>query len=189
MLNVICGRWWVLLLRGIAAIALGICAMAWPGITILALVLLFGTFSLINGIFSIMLGIRGEPDGTIWWTMVILGVLAVAAGIGIISYAFTRPVLSLWVFATIIAATAMAHGLFEIYAAIRLRHEIDDEWILGLSGLMSVLFGGLIMFRPGAGVIAIALLVGAYMMAVGILAVALSLRLRQMNRSLTSSGL
>ena len=72
--------------------------------------------------------------------------------------------------ATIIAVSAIVRGLFEIYAAIRLRKEIDDEWILGLSGAMSVIFGLLIMFRPGAGLIAIALLIGAYMLALGVFA-------------------
>jgi uncharacterized membrane protein HdeD (DUF308 family) len=154
--------------------------MAWPGIMLMTLVLLFGIFTIRDGVFSVVLGIRGESDGTVWWTMVILGVLAIAAGI----IAFAWPGLTIFVLATIIAASAIVRGLFEIYAAIRLRHEIDDEWILAFSGLMSVLFGGLIMFRPGAGLVAIALLIGAYMMAVGIFTVALSLRLRKVGQSL-----
>jgi uncharacterized membrane protein HdeD (DUF308 family) len=180
MLDTICKRWWVLLLRAIAAIVAGICAMAWPGITLLALVFVFAAFSIIEGIFGVILGIRGEADGTVWWTMVALGVLAIASGV----VAFAWPGLTLLVLVTIVAASAFVRGAFEIYAAIRLRHEIDDEWILGLSGLLSIIFGGLIMFRPGAGLVAIALLIGAYMLAVGILGVALSLRLRKMGRSL-----
>jgi uncharacterized membrane protein HdeD (DUF308 family) len=179
MLITVCKRWWVLLARGLAAIALGICAIVWPGITLLTLVLLFGIFSIIDGIAAIVLGFRGEADGTVWWTMVILGLLAVAAGI----IAFAWPGLSLLVLATIIAASAIIRGVFEIYAAIRLRKELDDEWILGLSGAMSIIFGALIMFRPGAGLIAITLLIGAYMMALGVFAVALALRLRMMGRT------
>ncbi|MCI0335550.1 MAG: HdeD family acid-resistance protein [Planctomycetes bacterium] len=179
MLDVICRRWWVMLVRGLAAIAIGVCAMAWPGITLMALVWLFGAFSIIDGVFGVMLGIRGESDGTVWWTMVFLGLLALAAGV----IAFAWPGLTLLVLATIIAVSAIVRGVFEIYAAIRLRHEIDDEWILGLSGLMSIIFGGLIMWRPGAGLVAIALLIGAYMTALGIFAVALSLRLRKMGQS------
>jgi uncharacterized membrane protein HdeD (DUF308 family) len=182
MLSTVCKRWWVLLARGLAAIALGICAIAWPGITLLTLVLLFAIFSIIDGIAAIILGFRGEADGTVWWTMVMLGLLAVAAGI----IAFAWPGLSLLVLATIIAVSAIFRGVFEIYAAIRLRKEIDDEWILGLSGAMSIIFGALIMFRPGAGLIAIALLIGAYMMALGIFAIALALRLRMMGRSWAS---
>lgn len=180
MLGVICRRWWVMLLRGLAAIVIGIIAMAWPGITLLALVALFAVFSILDGVFGIVLGFRGEADGTVWWTMVILGLLSLAAGIVAIAW----PGLTLWVLVTVIAVWAIVRGVFEIYAAIRLRHEIDDEWILGFSGLMSVVFGLLIMWRPGAGLIAIALLIGAYMMALGIFGVALSLRLRSMGQAI-----
>jgi uncharacterized membrane protein HdeD (DUF308 family) len=158
----------------LAAIVIGVLAMAMPGITLLALVALFAAFSILDGIFGIVLGFRGEANGTVWWTMVLLGVLALAAGIIAIAW----PGLTLIVLATIIAVSAIIRGAFEIYAAIRLRHEIDDEWILGFSGLMSIIFGGLIMWRPGAGLIAIALLIGAYMTALGIFSIALSLRLR-----------
>ncbi len=179
MLNTVCKRWWVLMFRGIAAIALGICAMVWPGVTLVSLVYLFGIFTIIDGVAAILLGFRGEADGTVWWTMVWLGLLAIAAGIA----AFAWPGLSLLVLATIIAVSAIVRGAFEIFAAISLRKELDDEWILGLSGAMSIIFGGLIMFRPGAGLIAIALLIGAYMMALGVFAIALALRLRMMRRS------
>jgi uncharacterized membrane protein HdeD (DUF308 family) len=166
------------MVRGLAAIALGICAMIWPGVTLVSLVFLFGTFTIIDGIAAILLGFRGEADGTVWWTMVILGLLAIAAGVA----AFAWPGLTLLLLATIIAVSAIVRGMFEIYAAIALRKELDDEWILGLSGAMSVIFGALIMFRPGAGLIAITLLIGAYMLALGVFAIALALRLRMMGR-------
>jgi uncharacterized membrane protein HdeD (DUF308 family) len=183
MLETICKRWWVMLLRGLAAIVIGIIAIAMPGITLIALLALFATFAILDGVFGIILGFRGESDGTVWWTMVLLGLLSLAAGIA----AFAWPGLTLLVLVTIIAASAIVRGAFEIYAAIRLRHEIDDEWILGLSGVMSIIFGGLIMWRPGAGLVAIALLIGAYMMALGVFGVALSLRLRKMGQTLGSA--
>jgi uncharacterized membrane protein HdeD (DUF308 family) len=180
VLDVICRRWWVLLIRGLAAIALGICAIVWPGITLVVLVFLFAAFTIVDGVAGIMLGIRGEADGTVWWTMVVLGALAIVAGI----VAFAWPGLTLLVLLTIVGVSAIIRGVFEIVAAIRLRKVIDDEWILGLSGAMSILFGGLILWRPDVGLLAIALLIGAYMLALGILAVALSLRLRRMGQSL-----
>jgi uncharacterized membrane protein HdeD (DUF308 family) len=88
------------------------------------------------------------------------------------------------VLVTIIGVSAIIRGVFEIAAAIRLRKLIEDEWILGLSGAMSVLFGGAILWRPDVGLLAIALLIGAYMLALGIMAVALSMRLRRMGKSL-----
>ena len=114
--------------------------------------------------------------------MVILGLLAIAAGIT----AFAWPGLTLLVLATIIAVSAIVRGAFEIYAAIALRKELDDEWILGLSGVMSVHFRRADHVPPGAGLIAITLLIGAYMLALGVFAIALSLRLRMMGRNWAS---
>jgi len=184
MPTILCLHWWVLLLRGICAIAVGIITIASPGITLLALVTLFGIFALVDGVAGIVLGIRGEPDGTIWWTMFFLGVLSAAAGI----LAFAWPGMTAMVLLAIIAASAILRGIFEILAAIRLRKEIDDEWVLGLSGLLSLVFGILLWVRPGEGALAVVLLIGAYMMALGVMAVALSLRLRRIKHKLQSAA-
>jgi uncharacterized membrane protein HdeD (DUF308 family) len=186
MLVAVCRRWWVLLLRGICAIGLGICAIVWPGITLLSLLFVFCAFVFSEGIAEIVLGVRGEPDGTVWWMMVILGVLSVIAAIAIGIYAITQPGLTLIMLAAFIAATAIVRGVLEIAAAIALRKHIDDEWILALSGVMSIAFGALIIYRPDAGLMAVAFLIGAYMMALGALAIALSLRLRKMNCGLAT---
>ena len=179
MLAILSRKWWVLLLRGIAFIVAGVIAMMWPGIPLFALVVLFAVFALIDGAACIVLGMRGEPDGTIWWTMIFLGVLALAAGILAIAW----PQVTLIVLLSIVAWFAIVRGIFEIIAAVRLRKAIDDEWVLGLSGAASILFGILLLARPGAGLIVIALLIGAYMTAIGVLAIALSLRLRRLQQS------
>jgi uncharacterized membrane protein HdeD (DUF308 family) len=176
MIDAVCRRWWLLLIRGICAIALGIAAAFWPGITLLALVILFSAFAITDGAASLVLGIRGEPDGTVWWTMVVLGMLAIAAGI----IAFIWPGITLLTLLAIIAASAIVRGVLEIAAAVALRKEIQGEWLLALSGVLSIIFGALIIYQPVAGLLAIAILIGAYMFAVGILAIVLSLRLRRL---------
>jgi uncharacterized membrane protein HdeD (DUF308 family) len=180
MLTAACNRWWVLFLKGLCAIALGASAIAWPGITLLSLVLVFATFTIIDGAAAIALGFRGEEDGSVWWTLVIMGLVAIFAGF----VTFFYPQITITVLLAIIAASAIVRGVFEVIAAIRLRKELDDEWILALSGLMSILFGGLILYRPDAGLVAIVLLIGAYMIAIGVFAIALSLRLRRVGRNL-----
>ncbi len=175
MPTVLAQRWWVLLLRGVCAVAAGIMTIAWPGITLLALVTLFGIFALVDGAAGIVLGIRGEEDGTMWWTMILLGVLSAGAGI----LAFAWPGMTALVLLAIIAASAIIRGVLEIIAAIRLRKDIDDEWVLGLSGLLSLAFGILLWVAPGEGALAVVLLIGAYMLALGVMAIALSLRLRR----------
>jgi uncharacterized membrane protein HdeD (DUF308 family) len=170
----------VLFLKGLCAIALGASAIAWPGITLLSLVFVFATFTIIDGVAALALGFRGEEDGSVWWTLVIMGLLAIFAGL----LSFFYPQITVAVLLAIIAASAIVRGLLEVIAAIRLRKELDDEWILALSGLMSILFGGLILYRPDAGLVAIVLLVGAYMIAIGVFAIALSLRLRRVRHTL-----
>ena len=137
MLQAMARKWWVLLLRGLAAIALGLLIIWWPGVTLLTLVILWGLFALLDGISGIMLGIRGETDGTMWWTMLLLGVLGVGAAITAFIWPGMTAVILLW----IIAWTAILRGLFEIAAAIRLRKLIDNEWLLAISGLLSVVAG------------------------------------------------
>ena len=147
MLQKFCGRWWVLLLKGIAAILLGVCAIVWPGITLVTLAYMFAIFTVIDGVVALIMGFQGESDGTVWWTMVALGVLAVAAGV----IAFAWPGITLVALLAVIAASAIVRGVFEIAAAIRLRKEIDDEWILGLSGFMSIVFGAPHFVPAGCG--------------------------------------
>jgi uncharacterized membrane protein HdeD (DUF308 family) len=165
------------LIRGLVAIGLGIAAITWPSITLWALVVMFGAFAIMDGVTGILLGLRGEPDGTVWWTMILLGVLAIGAGVT----AFAWPALTALILVTIIAVWSIIRGVLEIAAAISLRKEIDDEWILVLSGLLSLGFGVLLWMAPGEGALALVLLIGAYMIAVGIMAVALSLRLRKLH--------
>src|SRR5262249_35079366 len=124
-----------------------------------------------------------EPDGTIWWTMILLGILALTAGILAIAW----PELTLRILIYIVASFAIMRGLFESIAALRLRTLIDDEWDLGLSGAASILFGVLILVRPDEGRLVIALLIGAYMTALGVLAIALALRLRRLYQTRSAS--
>ena len=153
MLPKFCGRWWVLLLRGIAAIVLGVCAIVWPGITLLTLAYMFAIFTVIDGVVALMHGLSRRIGRH---RVVDHGRAGRAGGRGR-DHRFAWPGITLVALLAVIAASAIVRGVFEIAAAIRLRKEIDDEWILGLSGFMSIVFGGLILYRPDAGLLAMAL--------------------------------
>jgi uncharacterized membrane protein HdeD (DUF308 family) len=184
MLQSLGSRWWVFLLRGVVAIAAGIIAIEIPGIALLSLVMLFSAFAIVDGIACLVIGFKGESDGTVWWTMVALGALAIIAGIG----AFAYPKITLAVLLGIVAATAIMRGVFEVAAAIRLRKVIDDEWVLGISGALSVLFGALLLARPVVGLAVLAMLMGCFMIAVGAMQIVLSLRLRKVHSRLSSGA-
>jgi uncharacterized membrane protein HdeD (DUF308 family) len=167
-------NWWLLLLRGIAAIVFGVLAFAWPGITIVSLVIVYGAYALVDGLFSIYAAIAGGGTAPRWW-LAIVGVAGVLAGI----ISFIAPgFVAVWLL-MLIAAWAIVSGVFEIIGAIRLRKEIDNEWMLILHGVISVLFGVLLFASPASGAIAMVWVIGAYAIAAGIIMSVLAFRLKK----------
>jgi uncharacterized membrane protein HdeD (DUF308 family) len=179
MLSTILQRWWILLLRGISATVFGVLAVVWPGITLLTLVIFYGVVALIDGIAGIALGVRSGVNGRTWWEMILLGLLGVIAG----AVAFLWPGLTAVVLLVVIALWAIIRGILEIIGAITLRKIIQGEWLLILSGVLSIGFGVLLLLRPAAGALAVMWLIGIYMIAFGITTIALSLRLRRLRGS------
>jgi uncharacterized membrane protein HdeD (DUF308 family) len=168
-------NWWALALRGVAAILLGILAFAWPGITLFVLVLFFGASMLVDGIFAIVAAVRAAGEEDRWWLLLIEGILGVLAGL----VAFFWPGLTALALLYFIAAWAIVTGIMEIVAAVRLRQEIEGEWALGLSGLLSVIFGVLLVVLPApAGLLSLVWLIGAYAVATGVLLLILAFRVR-----------
>jgi uncharacterized membrane protein HdeD (DUF308 family) len=167
-------NWWALLLRGLASIVFGVLAFAWPGITILSLVILYGAYALVDGVFALYAGVSGNGAGGSRWWMAIVGIAGILAGL----YAFFLPGSAALILLTLIAAWAIVSGVFEIIGAIRLRKEIDNEWMLILHGVLTVLFGVLLFAMPGAGAVAMVWVIGAYAIAAGVIMIALAFRLK-----------
>ena len=184
MLRALADNWWLLLLRGIAAIVFGVLAFFWPGITLLTLVLFWGAYALVDGVLALWAAISGRvptmTPGPRWW-LGIVGLSGIAAGI----MTFAWPGITTFILLMFIAAWAIVTGIFEIVAAIRLRKEITGEWLLILRGVALVLFGLLIVFMPGAGALAIVWWIGAFSLVVGILFIVLSFRLRKWGKQQT----
>lgn len=175
LLHGLAKNWWLLLLRGIAAIIFGILAFAWPGITLLSLVILYGAYALVDGVLSIAAAIGGGGGTAPRWWLVVVGLLGIAAGL----MTFFWPQITALVLLMFIGVWALIHGVFEIIGAIRLRKEIDNEWMLILSGALSVLFGAAMLIMPGAGALALIWVIGAYSIIFGILFVGFAFRLKK----------
>jgi uncharacterized membrane protein HdeD (DUF308 family) len=169
-------NWWVLALRGVAAVIFGILAFIWPGITFTSLVLLFGAYALWNGVFALIGVFRSEGDRR--WSLILEGVVGILAGLVAFFWLGAATLAMLLV----IGAWAIVTGIFEIVAAFRLREEIEGEWLLLISGLLSVLFGAAIAVWPGAGLLAITWMIGSYAFVFGILLIFLAFRVRGMRR-------
>jgi uncharacterized membrane protein HdeD (DUF308 family) len=175
MLHALAKCWWVLLLRGIAAIAFGVLAFIWPGLTLVTLVLLYGAFALVDGVLSLVAAFSGGAKPVPTWWLVVVGLIGIAAGV----VTFLWPGITAILLVLFIGAWALVHGIFEIIGAIQLRKEIDNEWMLILGGLLSVLFGAVVLIAPGAGALGLVWVIAAYSIVFGILFVSLSLRLRK----------
>jgi uncharacterized membrane protein HdeD (DUF308 family) len=174
MLHALAKSWWLLLLRGIASIVFGVLAFVWPGLTLVTLVLFYGAFALVDGVIALVAAFTGSARPAPTWWLVIVGLLGIAAGI----VTFVMPGITALLLIIFIGCWALVHGIFEIIGAIQLRKEIDNEWMLILSGIISVLFGVLVLMAPGAGALGLIWAIAAYSIVFGITFIALSLRLR-----------
>jgi uncharacterized membrane protein HdeD (DUF308 family) len=163
-----------LLIRGIVGVAIGALAILWPGITLAVLVGIFGFYAILDGITNLMLGLSRREPPTGSWAQAVQGVFGVCAGV----LALLWPGVTALVLVLFIGAWAIVTGVLEIIAAVRLRRVISGEWLLALSGCMSVLFGILVFAFPGAGAVSIAWILGVYTVAAGMVLIMLGLRLR-----------
>ena len=173
--------WWLLLLRGVAAIVFGVLAWIQPGITLAVLVMFFGAYSLVDGILCLWTVISGPKGYEYGWLVLLEGLVGI--GIGLLT--FFAPGVTALALLFYIAIWAIATGALEIAAAIRLRKEIENEWWLLLSGLASVLFGAVLAARPGVGALALLWLIGSYAIVFGILLLILAFKVRRFVGKLT----
>ena len=175
MAVVLARNWWALALRGLVAVLFGLLAFVWPGLTVAMLVLLFGAYVLVDGVFAIAAAVKAPAGYDRWWVLLLEGIVGVIIGV----LTFVWPAMTALVLLYFIAAWAIITGVLEITAAIRLRKSIGNEWLLVLSGVLSILFGLALMLMPGAGALAVVWLIGSYAVIFGVLLVALSFRLRR----------
>ena len=176
MITTLAQNWWTLALRGLAAVIFGILAYVWPNLTFTVLVLFFGAYALWDGVFALIGAFRTAGERR--WMLILEGLVGIAAGI----VTFIWPGAASLAILTIIAAWAIVTGIFEIIAAIRLREEIEGEWLMLLGGLLSVLFGIALVIWPAAGLVAVTWMIGAYAVIFGILFIVLGFRLRNWNK-------
>jgi uncharacterized membrane protein HdeD (DUF308 family) len=183
MLEIFTRYWWVVALRGAVAVLFGVMALVWPGITLVALVIIFGAYALVDGVFTLIaaLGRRDNvaaAGGSRGW-LVAQGVAGILLG----GLTFVWPGITALALLWVIAAWAVLTGVLEIAAAVRLRRELRHEWLLVLSGALSVLFGIVLVVWPAAGALTLVVLIGVAALVFGVTLLMLGLRLRQQRHS------
>src|SRR5947207_8781156 len=179
MVSNLAENWWALVIRGVAGVVFGIAALVWPPGAVAALVLLFGAYALVDGIFNLIAAFRAPREGKRWGWLAFSGVTGIATGL----IAFFFPGITALALVLLVASWSVVTGVAEIVAAVRLRKQIRHEWLWILSGLLSVAFGVLLFLLPAAGAVALAVWIGAYMLVFGALLIAFGIRLRSWGRT------
>jgi len=178
VVGALASRWWALLVRGIAAILFGTLAVLMPGPSLLGLVFVWGAYALVDGVFELVLAARRGRAGQPWGWYVFEGLISIGAGV----LAFGWPGITAFAMATMIGAWALLTGIAEIAAAIELRKVLRGEWLLVVSGVMSILFGVLVFAFPTAGALSMMWMIGGYAIAFGATLVALAFRVKRWGR-------
>lgn len=184
MLAILARNWWVFLLRGVAAVIFGILAIVWPLLTLQVLILPFGAYALVDGVFTVMAGIAAHEHNQRWWVLLLHGMAGIIVGV----ITFFWPGLTALVLLYFIAAWAIITGVTEIVAAIQLRRIIENEWLMILTGIASLIFGLILFIFPGAGALSLVWLIGVYSIIFGLLLIFLSLRLRGLHQPPRTAG-
>jgi uncharacterized membrane protein HdeD (DUF308 family) len=180
MLSVLFRYWWLLLLRGIVAILFGVLAFVWPGITLTTLVLFFGAYVFVTGVFLIINAVGSQKEKDDWWLPLIEGLMGVGIGImTVIAPGITE--ITLLIF---IAAWALAAGVLEIIAAIRLRKVVAGEWWLAFGGVVSIIFALLLMLFPAAWALSLIWLIGTYACLFGTIQIVLGFKVHKLGKKL-----
>jgi uncharacterized membrane protein HdeD (DUF308 family) len=172
----IADRWWTLVVRGGAALLFGIVALVSPGAGLLALVAIFGAYALVDGVFNLAAVASGAARK--WGWLLVEALLSLFTG----GLAFFWPGVTALALVMLIAIWSVTTGIAEIAVGIRLRDQIKDEWLLILSGVLSLAFGLALALFPAVGAFVVTLWIAAYALVFGGLLVALGLKLRSWGR-------
>ena len=167
-------NWWALLARGIAALVFGLIAIAQPGVTLGAMIMIFGIFALVDGAFLVAAGLRASQRHERWGSLILAGAAGIVAG----AVALAAPEAAAFGFVAIVAAWSIAVGAMQLVAALRLRKVIENEWLLALAGALSVGLGILFMVAPGTALVVMVWWIGLFALASGAILVVLAFRLR-----------
>jgi len=176
-------NWGWFMFRGVLALIVGILALLYPFSAVTAFALVFAAFAFVDGIGLIISGIAGAANHKErWWGLVLAGIVGVAVGLIYLLWPALSTISYALVLLMMVAAWAFVVGIGQISAAIRLRREIEGEWLLGLSGAVSVLLALAILYFtatvPGVTILSVGWMIGFYALISAAALIALALRLK-----------
>jgi len=174
MVNVLARNWWTFLIRGIAAVIFGVLALAMPGIALVVLVLLFGAYALVDGVFALIGAVRAAEAHERWAHLLFVGIFGIL--VGVITFFYWQ--ITAFALLYLIAAWAIVTGILELVGSFELRRYMPGEFWWLLAGLESIAFGVLLILRPGSGALAVIWIIAFYAILFGGFLIGLAFRLR-----------
>ena len=182
MLQVLTKSWWLVVLRGVLAILFGLLAIGSPGLTLVTLLYFFGAYAFVDGVFNVVTSVTNWQERDDHWLLLLSGIAGI--GLGVVTY--RNPGATALVLLLYIATWALVIGLLQVAAAIRLRKEIEGEFWLALSGILSIVFAFFLWLFPGEGALSLVMLIGVYAIVFGVTLIALGFKLRGLGKRLSA---
>jgi uncharacterized membrane protein HdeD (DUF308 family) len=178
MIDSLSGSWWAFVVRGLVALAIGILAFVQPGVTLIALIAVFAAYAIVDGVLAIAAGVTVDSGPR--WMFIVGGILGIVIGLLTIN----RPDVTAVALVLLIGVWAIATGVTEVAAAYQFRQVLENEWLVALSGVISVVFGVFLIVAPGDGIFAVLWIIGFYAILAGITYLAAGIRLRGVHQKL-----
>ncbi len=173
-------RWWIFTVRGVFAVLFGLAALVWPGLTLLALIILWGAYAFFDGAITLYLALT-HKEWPARWAVGLIGALGLVTGL----VALFWPGITATALLLLIAAWALVTGVLQVVDAIRLRQVMTNEWFYVVTGALTALLGVLLLMNPAAGAMAFVITIGAFAVLWGVVLVLFSLRLKQFDGGLS----
>lgn len=173
MNDILANNWWAVALRGVVAILFGIAAFATPLVTMLSLVVVFAAFSFVDGVFGIIMSVRGARKGERWVWLLLSGILGIVAS----AVAMLWPGITVLAFVILVAAWALVSGTFMLISAFRLKIDHGRVWLV-IGGIASIVFGILLVISPFIGALVLTFWTGAHALVLGATLLVLAYKLR-----------
>jgi uncharacterized membrane protein HdeD (DUF308 family) len=173
MIAVLAKNWWAVGIRGVLGILFGLIALFLPGATMLSLVLVFAAYAFVDGVFAIVSAVRAARERERWGYLLLEGIVDIAAA----AVAVLWPGITVVAFVFVVAFWAIFTGVLELMAAFRLDFIDGRGWLI-FGGIVSVLYGVLLIAAPMIGAVVLTWWLGAYALVFGVCLVVLAFKLR-----------
>ena len=177
-------KWWTFLLRGILALIFGIIVLVWPAATVYVLIILFGLFALIEGLFATGYSIYKAAKGMKFFGLLMLGIISVLVG----AIVLARPGVSTLAVVWVIAFWAILRGVMLIVSAFEMTGSAGIRWLIGIIGVLAIVVGLIFFIHPGFGLVTIIAVLGIYALVAGLFLIIASFMVRSRQKKAMGMG-